>query len=109
VNLNDYFDFLSADDIRIRGHRIGIEDILYYYLEGYSPEEIGAQFPSLTQEHIFATITYYLRNRPELDAYLARQAARQEENYHAWTAQESALIDRLRDLQARRRQKRLAA
>jgi hypothetical protein len=25
MELNQYFDFLAADDIRIKGHRIGIE------------------------------------------------------------------------------------
>jgi hypothetical protein len=38
--LEDYFDFLSPDDIRIKGHRIGIQDVIKYYLSGYSPEEI---------------------------------------------------------------------
>jgi hypothetical protein len=29
---NRYFDFLAADDICIKGHRIGIETVLYEYL-----------------------------------------------------------------------------
>jgi hypothetical protein len=29
--LEDYFDFLSPDDIRIKGHRIGIQDIIRKY------------------------------------------------------------------------------
>ncbi len=28
--------FLSPDDIRIKGHRIGIDNVLDYYLEGYA-------------------------------------------------------------------------
>lgn len=32
MNLNNYFDFLAPDDIRIKGHRIGIETVLYEYL-----------------------------------------------------------------------------
>lgn len=32
MELNQYFDFLAADDIRIKGHRIGIETVLYEYL-----------------------------------------------------------------------------
>ncbi|MGB5595794.1 MAG: DUF433 domain-containing protein, partial [Crocosphaera sp.] len=40
MNLEDYFEFSSNDDIRIKGHRIGIEDVLKYYLQGYSSEEI---------------------------------------------------------------------
>ena len=34
--LEDYFEFLSPDDIRIKGHRIGIDDVISYYLQGYS-------------------------------------------------------------------------
>ena len=31
--LEDYFDFLSPDDIRIKGHRIGIDNVLEPFLE----------------------------------------------------------------------------
>jgi hypothetical protein len=48
MRLEDYFDFLAPDDIRLKGHRIGIDDVLYYYLEGYAPEEIAAHLPTLT-------------------------------------------------------------
>ncbi|MBD2152788.1 DUF433 domain-containing protein [Pseudanabaena sp. FACHB-1277] len=44
--LEDYFDFLNPDDIRIKGHRIGIQDVIKYYLCGYSPEEILEELPS---------------------------------------------------------------
>lgn len=39
MELKDYFDFLSEDDIRIRGTRVGIEIVLDDYLNGISPEE----------------------------------------------------------------------
>ncbi len=32
MQLEDYFDFLAPDDIRIKSHRIGIEDVLYEYI-----------------------------------------------------------------------------
>ncbi|MDJ0516034.1 MAG: DUF433 domain-containing protein [Trichodesmium sp. MO_231.B1] len=31
-----------------------------YYLDGYSPEEIAVNFPGLSLDKIYATITYYL-------------------------------------------------
>ena len=42
MQLEDYFDVLRPDDIRLRGHRIGIETVLDPYLhhgttKGYSP------------------------------------------------------------------------
>ncbi|MFN6538461.1 MAG: hypothetical protein RM021_019215 [Nostoc sp. EkiNYC01] len=40
MQLEDYFEFLEPDDIRIKGDRIGIDNVIQYYLQGYSPEEI---------------------------------------------------------------------
>ena len=66
------YDFLAADDIRLRGSRVGIESVLYEYIHReQSPEAIADRFPSLTIEQIYATILYYLRNRAAVDAYLA--------------------------------------
>jgi hypothetical protein len=50
--LEDYFEFLSLDDIRLKGHRIGIDNVLEYYLEGYTPYQITDEFPSLSLEQI---------------------------------------------------------
>ena len=72
MQLEDYFIFLTPDDIRLKGHRIGIDNILFYFLEGYSPEEILSIYPDLTLEKIYATITYYFQNQKEIDAYLNR-------------------------------------
>jgi uncharacterized protein (DUF433 family) len=72
MQLEDYFDFLAPDDIRIRGHRIGIESVLYEYLyHAQTPEEIVERFPTLSLEQIYATILYYLRNKKQVKAYLA--------------------------------------
>lgn len=102
MHLDDYFDFLQADDIRIKGHRIGIDDVLYYYLEGYTPEEIAAQFPTLNTEQIYATITYYLHNRTEITEYLTRLERRREQRYQESLASPSSLAVRLRALKVQR-------
>ena len=71
VQLEDYFDFLAPDDIRIKGHRVGIETVLDEYLRrGRRPEEIAASYPSLSLDEVYAIILYYLRNRTEIDRYL---------------------------------------
>ncbi len=71
MQLEDYFDFLAPDDIRIKGTRVGIETILYDFIHRRrSPEEIVASYPSLTLEQVYATILYYLHNRQQVDAYL---------------------------------------
>lgn len=72
MSIESYFDFLAADDIRIKGTRIGIESILYEYIHrGQSPEQIAAQFHTVTLEQVYATILYYLQHREQLDTYLA--------------------------------------
>jgi len=71
--LEDYFDFLTPDDIRLKGSRIGIESILYEYLyRAQSMEAIQEMFPSLALEQVYATVLYYLRNKQSVDQYLAR-------------------------------------
>ena len=61
--MENYFEFLSPDDIRIKGTRVGIETVLDDYLGGASPEEIAARYRTLTLEQVYATITYYLHDR----------------------------------------------
>ena len=71
MQLEQYFDFLAPDDIRIKGHRIGIESVLYEYLfREQTPEQILRRFPSLTLEQVYATILYYLSNREKVEAYV---------------------------------------
>jgi uncharacterized protein (DUF433 family) len=81
MQLEDYFLFISENDIRIKGHRLGIENVLFYFLEGYTPEEIQAIYPDLSLEKIYATITYYLQNLQKIDAYLLRLQNWQENRY----------------------------
>lgn len=100
--LEDYLEFLSADDIRIKGHRIGIDDVIDYYLQGYSPEQILVELPSLNLEKIHATITYYLHNRALVDAYITRLAAWREQRYQAASANPSPVVQRLKALKAQR-------
>lgn len=46
MQIEDYFNFLAEDDIRIKGTRIGVESVLYEYIyNGKTPEEIESTFP----------------------------------------------------------------
>jgi uncharacterized protein (DUF433 family) len=69
--LEDYFNFLRPDDIRLQGSRIGIETILYEYLfRARTPEEIANIYTSLTLEQVYATILYYLHNKEAVGKYI---------------------------------------
>jgi uncharacterized protein (DUF433 family) len=71
MKLENYFEFLADDDIRIKGTRVGIESVLYEYIyKNQSAEQIAAQFPSVSLEKIYATILYYLHNREKTENYL---------------------------------------
>jgi uncharacterized protein (DUF433 family) len=96
--LEDYFEFLESKDIRIKGTRVGIEVVIEDFLEGASPEEIAIRYPHLSLEQIYATVTYYLANQEEIEAYLA--AGRQEIERAAQAQEENPpdVVKRLRRL-----------
>lgn len=71
MQLESYFDFLSDDDIRLHGTRMGIETILYAYIhQQQTAEEIAQTYSQLTLEQIYATILYYLHHRDAIAQYL---------------------------------------
>lgn len=71
MQIEEYFDFLSPEDIRIRGHRIGIESILDEYISrGRTPEQIQKRFPTLGLDQVYATILYYLQDKEVVGGYV---------------------------------------
>lgn len=96
MELDNYFDILRNDDIRLKGTRIGIETVLEDFFNGSSPEEIAIRYSSLSLEQVYATITYYLHNRGKVDAYM--QAWRQYSDRASKEADENPLevVKRLR-------------
>ena len=71
MQIEDYFNFLAEDDIRIKGTRIGIETVLDEYIHnGRAAEAIADRYHTVTLEQVYATILYYLQNREKVGAYL---------------------------------------
>src|SRR5262245_28986919 len=104
----DYLEFLGSEVIRLKGHRIGIEDVVELHRSGRSPDQIRQTFPSLSREEVDAAISYYLRHQSEVDAYLARQEAIMERALREYDTREPApVVRRLRALKAQREQERL--
>ncbi|MBP8947322.1 MAG: DUF433 domain-containing protein [Candidatus Promineofilum sp.] len=101
--LEDYFDFLEPDVIRLKGHRIGIEDVIELYEQGYSAEQVVLYYPTLTLEEVYATLTYYLHNKPEMQAYMQRLHALVEDSIREYERREpSDAVKRIRALQESR-------
>jgi uncharacterized protein (DUF433 family) len=106
MQLEDYLDFQGPDVIRLKGHRIGLEHLVERYHDGFSPEQIAQEFPGLSLEQIYGTMAYYLHNKAEVDAYIARINKAVEECYQEWLANSSPLSRRLHALKAQREQER---
>src|SRR4051812_2906533 len=103
MQLEDYFDILRPDDIRIKGHRIGIESVLYEYIHrGQSAEEIAERFPTLGLEQVYATILYYLHNKEAISKYVADWVEDARQARERQKSQPSAFRDRVRKLKADR-------
>ena len=87
MQLEDYFEFLTPEDIRVKGTRIGIEHILYeYVVGGKTAEDIAELFHTVSLEQVYATIFYYLRDRDTVGKYL--------ENWLDYTNKSQAEFDR---------------
>lgn len=72
------FEADEAGGFKIKGTRIPIDNILLAYQRGQTPEQIVQDFDVLRLTDVYATIAYYLQNRDEVEAYLARRQAEEE-------------------------------
>ncbi len=99
MKLEDYFDFLAADDIRLKGSRIGIESVLYEYIyRKQTAEQLADRFPTLELEQIYSTILFYLHNREKVEAYLLDGLNFSREMREKQAKNPSPAVSRLRKL-----------
>ena len=104
MQLEDYFDFLSEDDIRIKGTRIGIESVLYEYIHrDQEPKAIVQRYHTLSLEQVYATILYYLHNREKVGAYLADYLEYCRKSKEEYEENLPPVVVRLRQLKAERK------
>jgi uncharacterized protein (DUF433 family) len=95
----DHLEFLTPDEIRIRGTRIGLENVLYRLIDcAYSPEAIVEQFPSLSLEQVHAVLEYYQQHRQEVEEYMAAWRSQKERLQAEQDHNPSPGIARLRKL-----------
>jgi len=65
---------IDADGVvRVGGTRVTLDTIVAAFDEGATAEEIVQQYPSLLLADVYAVIGYYLRRRPEVEAYLRQR------------------------------------
>jgi uncharacterized protein (DUF433 family) len=86
--------------VRVAGTRVTLDSVLIGFRNGETAEEIALAFPVLSLADVYATITYYLRHREDVDAYLAEQeeaaaeAKDEAERYFDTSALRSRLLAR---------------
>jgi uncharacterized protein (DUF433 family) len=70
--------------IRIAHTRVTLDTVINAFQDGATAEEIAQQYPAVSLADIYSLIGYYLRRRPEIEAYLAwrRQADQQVRQEH---------------------------
>lgn len=99
MQLEDYFNFLEPNDIRIKGTRVGIETVLYDYIfRARTPEEIEQSYSTITLDQVYATILYYLRNTEAVEKYITDWIEYGEEMRRQQEENLSPGILRLREL-----------
>jgi uncharacterized protein (DUF433 family) len=92
----------SDGTIRIGQTRVPLETVVYAFNEGATAEEVAYRYPTLDLADIYATITYYLRHRIEVDEYIQDQETQAQELRQKIEAQQPDHRDLRERLLARR-------
>ncbi|MBW4504466.1 MAG: DUF433 domain-containing protein [Scytonema hyalinum WJT4-NPBG1] len=109
TQITDYFNFLTPGDIRLKGSRIGIETILYEYIDcDHTPEEIAQIYTSLSLEQVYATILYYLQNKELASAYMKNWIEHGHRMREGQRLNPPPVSEKLRQLRAERKAKKQA-
>jgi uncharacterized protein (DUF433 family) len=59
--------------VKVGGTRVTLDTVVKAFLRGATAEEIAQQYPSVSLADVYATISYYLQNQKEVDAYLSKR------------------------------------
>src|SRR5437764_15458663 len=59
--------------LRVSGTRVTLDTIVAAFNAGATPEEIVLGYDSVPLEDVYLVLGHYLRNRSEVDAYLAER------------------------------------
>lgn len=70
MKLPDFLTQTPAGEVVLTGHRVGLFHLVHYYNEGYSPEMLVCQYPTLSLPLVHKVIAFYLENVSDVDAYV---------------------------------------
>jgi uncharacterized protein (DUF433 family) len=63
----------------VAGTRVSLDLIVAAFTSGATAEEIAQQYPTVQLADVYAAITYYLRHRDDVEAYLAHRRQQAEQ------------------------------
>jgi uncharacterized protein (DUF433 family) len=75
IERREFLERNQYGEIRLTGHRIGLLHVVDRYNEGFTPEGILCEYPTLSLGLIDKTIAFYLDHQAEVDAYVATTRA----------------------------------
>jgi len=110
MQLEDYFDFLGPNEIKIKDHRIWIEHVLEAYLyHDMTLEELVDRFDTLTKEEILAVLLYYHRHKETMDKYMADWVEYCRESEEQNRRENSAWYEKMAQLMEEKRKQQKSA
>lgn len=59
--------------VKIGGSRVTLDTVVRAFMRGATAEEIAQQYPSISLADVYATISYYLQHRKEVEQYLGKR------------------------------------
>jgi uncharacterized protein (DUF433 family) len=59
--------------VRVSGTRVTLDTVIAAFNEGATGEEIVYRYPTLHLADVYAVLSYYLRRREEIEAYLSQR------------------------------------
>ena len=65
--------------VRVGGTRVTLDTVVTAFDEGATAEEIAQQYPTLHLADIYSVISYYLRHRADVEAYVSQRHVQAEE------------------------------
>jgi uncharacterized protein (DUF433 family) len=70
MDLPDFLTRWPNGEIILTGHRIGLYSVIDLSQRGFSPDQICAEFPTLTPELIRSVLEFHEAHRSEVEAYV---------------------------------------
>jgi uncharacterized protein (DUF433 family) len=100
--MSSYVDRNTRGTLIVSGSRVSLASVVHAFWAGETPETICEAYPSLTLEHVYGAIAYYLAHRDHVDAELATQETEASRLREEARTRNADLRSRLADVRATR-------